>query len=123
MQPHPHANGTQISDLAVRYHRQLMPIKKALSAKVIDNNLHTHTLKPAFCHIIAQKAGEVNLKMTWTPEISPGRMRELIRPSWAGDSTTKRTRHTPEQIIRKFKTDKQLISQGKTVGEVCRIIV
>ncbi len=28
----------------------------------------------------------------------------------------KRTRHTPEQIIRRLKTAEQLISQGKTVA-------
>jgi putative transposase len=40
-------------------------------------------------------------------------MRVLIRPDWAGDSTMKRTRHTPEQIIRKLKTADQLITQGR----------
>ena len=34
----------------------------------------------------------------------------------------KRIRHTPEQIIRKLKTAEQLIAQGKTVSEVCRVI-
>jgi putative transposase len=34
----------------------------------------------------------------------------------------KRTRHTPEQIIRKLKTAEQPISQGKTVAEFCRVI-
>ncbi len=34
----------------------------------------------------------------------------------------KRTRHTAEQIIRKLKTAEQLIAQGKTVVEVCRVI-
>jgi len=34
----------------------------------------------------------------------------------------KRTRHTAQQIIRKFKTAEQLIVQGKTVVEVCRVI-
>ena len=34
----------------------------------------------------------------------------------------KRTRHTAEQIIRKLKTPEQLIAQGKTVAEVCRVI-
>ena len=33
-----------------------------------------------------------------------------------------RTRHTTEQIIRKLKTAEQLIGQGKTVVEVCRVI-
>ncbi|WP_259728862.1 MULTISPECIES: transposase [Synechococcales] len=46
----------------------------------------------------------------------------LSRPDWAGDSTMKRTRHTAEQIIRKLKTAEQLIAQGKTVAEVCRVI-
>ena len=49
-------------------------------------------------------------------------MRVLIRPDWAGDFTMKRTRHTAEQIIRKLKTAEQLIAQGKTVVEVCRVI-
>lgn len=49
-------------------------------------------------------------------------MRGLIRPVWVGDFTMKRTRHTVEQIIRKLKTSKQLIAQGKTVIEVCRLI-
>jgi transposase-like protein len=34
----------------------------------------------------------------------------------------KRTRNTTEQIIRKLKTAEQLITQGKTVAEVCRVI-
>jgi hypothetical protein len=34
----------------------------------------------------------------------------------------KRTRHTAEQIIRKLKTADQLIPQGKTVADVCRLI-
>ena len=34
----------------------------------------------------------------------------------------KRTRHTAEQIIRKLRTAEQLIAQGKTVAEVCRVI-
>lgn len=49
-------------------------------------------------------------------------MRVLIRPDWAGDSTMKRTRHTPEQIIRKLKTAEPLISQDKTVADVCRAL-
>ena len=49
-------------------------------------------------------------------------MRVLNRPDWAGDFTMKRTRHTAEQIIRKLKTAEQLIAQGKTVVEVCRLI-
>jgi len=32
----------------------------------------------------------------------------------------KRTRHTPEKIIRKLKTAEQLLAQGKTVADVCR---
>ena len=34
----------------------------------------------------------------------------------------KRTRHTAEQIIRKLQTAEQLIAQGKTVADVCRVI-
>jgi putative transposase len=34
----------------------------------------------------------------------------------------KRTRHTPEQIIRKLKTADQLIAQGQIVAEACRIL-
>ena len=34
----------------------------------------------------------------------------------------KRTHHKPEQIIRKLKTAVQLIAQGKTVAEVCRVL-
>jgi putative transposase len=34
----------------------------------------------------------------------------------------KRTRHTAEQIIRKLKAAEQMIAQGKTVAEVCRVI-
>ena len=49
-------------------------------------------------------------------------MRVFSRPDWAGDLTMKRTRHMAEQIIRKLKTAEQLISQGKTVVEVCRVI-
>jgi len=49
-------------------------------------------------------------------------MSVLIRPDWAGDLTMKRTRHTAEQIIRKLKTAEQLIAQGKTVADVCRVI-
>ncbi len=49
-------------------------------------------------------------------------MRVLIRPDWAGDSTMKRTRHSAEQFIRKLKTAEQLIAQGKTVADVCRVI-
>ncbi len=49
-------------------------------------------------------------------------MRVLIRPDWAGNLTMKRTRHTSEQIIRKLKTAEQLIGQGKTIADVCRVI-
>ena len=45
-----------------------------------------------------------------------------MRPDWAGDSTMKRTRHTPEQITRKLQTADQLIVQGKTVADVCRVL-
>jgi putative transposase len=34
----------------------------------------------------------------------------------------KRTRHTPEQIIRKLKTADQLIAQGQSVAEACRVL-
>jgi len=34
----------------------------------------------------------------------------------------KRTRHTPEQSIRKPKTSEQLIAQGKTITFVCRAL-
>ena len=34
----------------------------------------------------------------------------------------KRTMHIAEQIFRKLKTAEQLISEGKTVVEVCRVI-
>ena len=56
------------------------------------------------------------------PEVGPRRMRVLIRPDEAGDFTMKRIRHTAEQIIRKLKTAEQLIAQGKTVIDVCRVI-
>ena len=49
-------------------------------------------------------------------------MRVLNRSDMAGDSTMKRTRHNAEQIIRKLKIAEQLIAQGKTVVEVCRVI-
>ena len=49
-------------------------------------------------------------------------MRLLIRRDWAGDSTMKRTRHIPEQIIRKLKMADQLRAQGKTVADVCRVL-
>lgn len=34
----------------------------------------------------------------------------------------KRTRHTPEHIIRKLKTAEQLLALGKTVADVCRAL-
>jgi putative transposase len=34
----------------------------------------------------------------------------------------KRTRHAPKQIIRKLKAADQLIAQGKTVADVCRVL-
>jgi putative transposase len=34
----------------------------------------------------------------------------------------KRTRHTPEQIIRKLKIADQLLAQGQTVAEACRVL-
>jgi len=34
----------------------------------------------------------------------------------------KRTRHTPEQIIRKLKTAEQLLAQGMTIADVCRAL-
>jgi transposase-like protein len=34
----------------------------------------------------------------------------------------KRTRHTPEQIIRKLKTADQLLAQGQTVADACRVL-
>ena len=49
-------------------------------------------------------------------------MRVLIQPDWAGDLSMKRNRHSAEQIIRKLKTAEQLISQCKTVVDVCRVI-
>jgi hypothetical protein len=65
MQLHPHADWSQIVDLAARYHRQLLPVKQALIAKVIGDQLHSQTLKPAWRDRIAQKAGEVNLIGHW----------------------------------------------------------
>ena len=34
----------------------------------------------------------------------------------------KRTRHTPEQIIRKLKTADQLLAQGQTVVDACLVL-
>ena len=49
-------------------------------------------------------------------------MSVLIRPDWAGGSTMKRTRHIPEQIIRKIKTADQLMVQGQTFSDACRVL-
>jgi len=49
-------------------------------------------------------------------------MRVHIRQDWALCSTMKCTKHTAEQIIRKFKTAEQLIAQDNTVADVCRVI-
>ena len=64
----------------------------------------------------------IKLVVTWTPGIAPVRMTVLNRPDWAGDFTMKRTWHTAYQIIRELKTAEQLIAQGKTVADVCRVI-
>ena len=34
----------------------------------------------------------------------------------------KRKRHTPEQIIRKLRTAEQLLNQGQSVADVCRVL-
>ena len=34
----------------------------------------------------------------------------------------KRQRHTPEQIIRKLRTAEQMVSEGKTIGEVAKAL-
>ena len=34
----------------------------------------------------------------------------------------KRKRHNPEQIIRKLRTAEQLLNQGQTVADVCRVL-
>jgi hypothetical protein len=62
------------------------------------------------------------LKRPGPPDTGPGRMRVLSRPDWARDSTMTRMRHKAEQIIRKITTAEQLIAQGKTVADVCRVI-
>ena len=49
-------------------------------------------------------------------------MRVHTRPDWAGDSTMKRTRKTPEQVIRKLKTADQLLTQGQTIADACRVL-
>jgi len=49
-------------------------------------------------------------------------LRVLIRPDWAGDFTTKRTRHTSEKIICKFKTADQWLAQAQTVVDACRVL-
>ena len=59
-------------------------------------------------------------------DVDPGnrsRVNESLHPARLGRVfTMKRTRHTAEQIIRKLKTAEQLIAQGKTVADVCRVI-
>ena len=37
-----------------------------------------------------------------------------------GDSHIKRTRHTPEQIIRKFRDSEANLTAGLTIGQVCQ---
>jgi len=49
-------------------------------------------------------------------------MRVLIRPYWAGGFTNKRTRHIPEQTIRRLKTADQLLAEGQTVADACRVL-
>jgi len=50
-------------------------------------------------------------------------VKESLHPArLAGDLTKKQTRHTAEQIIRKLKTAEQLMAQGRTVADVCRVI-
>lgn len=49
-------------------------------------------------------------------------MSVLSRPAWAGDWSMKRIRDTAEQLICKLKTAEQLIAQGKSVSEDCRVI-
>jgi hypothetical protein len=34
----------------------------------------------------------------------------------------KRKRHTPEQVIRKLCTVEQLLGQGQSVADVCRVL-
>jgi transposase-like protein len=34
----------------------------------------------------------------------------------------KRTRHTPEQIIRKLRQAEQLLNEGKSIEEACRVL-
>jgi putative transposase len=34
----------------------------------------------------------------------------------------KRKRHNPEQIIRKLRTAEQLLNQGQTVADLCRVL-
>jgi hypothetical protein len=47
-------------------------------------------------------------------------MGSLIRPDWAGVSITKRTYHTPAQIIHKLTTADHLITRGQTVADTYR---
>ncbi len=67
--------------------------------------------------------GQLRVIATHEDEVAPekfsGYMRVLIRSAWAQDSTMKRTRQTPVQIIRKFKTSEQLIAKVKTIVNVC----
>jgi transposase-like protein len=40
----------------------------------------------------------------------------------AEDSTMKRKRHTPEQIIRKLRQAETMQSEGGTIGELCQTL-
>ena len=62
----------------------------------------------------------VDVRLTWTPETDPGRMKVFTRPD--RKSIIRYNRHIGEQIIHKLKSAEQLIAQGKTVADVCRII-
>jgi len=62
------------------------------------------------------------MHITWILRIGPRWMRVHIQPDWAGVSTMKRTRHTPEQILPKLKTAQQLIAQGTTVADAFRAL-
>ncbi len=59
-------------------------------------------------------------------DVDPGdrsRVNESPHPARLGRGLDHETpRHTAEQIIRKLKTAEQLIAQGKTVADVCRVI-
>jgi hypothetical protein len=65
--------------------------------------------------------------LSWkAPDVDPGnrsRVNESTHPDRLGRELEHETHqaHT-EQIIRKLKTAEQLIAQGKTVVEVCRVI-